>query len=248
MKKFAFALLLLIAPSFVWAQATNEQADTETALKRQVATLANYGSLVFDWGLNFFQDVPKEMKLSTWSSRTLNGYFYYNIPIKDSYFMVSPGIGLGSADYKFQDQYTLARTPSSRRTMLKLAKDVIPGSPEITSSSLTVNYAELVAELRFNANRQEPQAGFLIAVGYRLGMRWGAATTIQYKEDNQKKTRTTVESFNLNRLRHGLIGRIGWGRFGIFYSHTFSDFFNEGQGPTKATMMPVSAGISINLL
>lgn len=251
MKKLVVILLLFVAPVPMWAQEAEEQRGTETVFKDQVIKLSSYGSLLVDWSLSALMGAPKKMELNSWRSRALNGYFYYNIPIKASYFTVSPGIGLGGEGYTFQgkDKYTLVRGSKSRKTILKAAENLLGGSPkvEIIQSSLSTNYVELVAELRFNTNRQEPSLGFFIAIGPRIGMCWRAATTIQYREDDQRKSRTTRESFNLNRLRYGFIGRIGWGRWGIFYAQTLSDLFNQDAGPSKARIMPFSVGASLNL-
>ena len=245
MKRLAFALLLFISPGYIWAQEINGQEDTKTEVRRPVTMLSNYGSLVIDWGLSALMSEPKVMKLSLWGSRTMNGYLYYNIPIKGPYFTFSPGIGIGAEGYQFQDKYTLARS-KTRKAILKHAQALFADSPEIKQSNLAVNYAELVTELRFNADHRDPQGGFFVAVGSKIGIRWRASTTIQYKEDDQNKSRITKESFNLNRLRCGLLARIGWGRWGAFYSQTLSGLFNE-QGPSKATIRPFSIGISINL-
>ncbi|MEM7055393.1 MAG: outer membrane beta-barrel protein [Bacteroidota bacterium] len=246
MKKLIFALLLLTLPSYIWAEEVNSQKDTETEVRRQFAMPSNYGSLVVEWGFNALINAPKEMKLGHWGSRTIKGYLYYNIPIKESHFTFSPGIGIEAESYQFRDKYTLARS-KSRKTFLKPARALFPNSPEIKQSSLAVKYTELVTELRFNANHGEPQYGLFIALGGKIGLRWGASTTIRYREDSQNKSRITAESFNLSRLRYGLLARVGWGRFGAFYSQTFSALFSE-QGPSEATIRPFSIGISINLL
>ena len=148
MKKLVVALLLFIAPAPMWAQAAEEQTDTETVFKDQVIKLSSYGSLVVDWGLSSLIGAPKKMEQKVLSSRALNGYFYYNIPIKASYFTISPGIGLGGEGYTFKDKYTLVRSPGTRKTILESAKNLFRGSPkvEITKSSLNTRYVELVAE------------------------------------------------------------------------------------------------------
>lgn len=246
MKKLIFVSLLLTLPSYIWAQEADRQKDTKTEVRRQVTMPPNYGSLVFEWGLGSLINVPKEMKLSHWGSRTTKGYLYYNVPIKESHFTFSPGIGIEAADYQFRDKYTLVRS-ESRKTVLKPAQALLPNSPEIKKSSLAVKYTELVTELRLNANHGEPQDGFFVAVGGKIGLRWGASTIIRYREDSEDKSRITAESFNLSRIRYGLLARIGWGRFGAFYSQTLSSLFSA-EGPSEATIRPFSIGISINLL
>jgi hypothetical protein len=192
-------------------------------------------------------NAPQTMKLNLLKIKWPNFYLYYNIPIKESHFMVSPGLGVGHNSYTFKNEYTLVRNKTSRHTELEKAQSLLGDNPTVNSSSLDINYVDLVTEFRFNANRLEPQDGFFLAIGGNLGIRFNAYTTIQYQEDNQTKTSTTEESFDLNRLRYGLIARIGWGRFGAFYSYTLSNLFNN-EGPSKNNIHPFSFGVSLNLL
>jgi hypothetical protein len=252
MKKLAFiALLVFLSPSYLWAQEESNLSkytgtdEIDSSFQEDLFT--NYASIVIDLGPDLLFNAPKTMKLNVLKLKWPNAYFYYNIPINESHFMISPGFGVGYNSYTFENNYTLTRDQTSRKTKIEKAQTLLNDSTTVTSSSLNVDYVDLVTEFRFNTNRLEPEDGFFVAVGGNLGIRVGASTTIQYKEDNQTKARTTEESFNLNRLRYGLIARIGWGRFGAFYSHTLSNLFNN-QGPTKNNIHPFSFGVSLNLL
>jgi hypothetical protein len=252
MKKLAFiALLVFLSPSYLWAQEESNLSKYSSAeeidASFQEELFMNYASIVVDLGPDLLLNAPETMKLNLLKIKWPNLYLYYNIPIKESHFMVSPGLGFGRNRYTFKDEYTLARNKTSRHTELEKADSLLGNNPTINSSSLDVKYVDLVTEFRFNANRLEPQDGFFLAVGGNLGIRYDAYTTIEYKEDGQTKTHIIAESFNLNRLRYGLIARIGWGRFGAFYSHTLSNLFNN-QGPTKNNIHPFSFGVSLNLL
>ncbi len=249
MKKLAFALLILLSPSYLRAQELHEPGDSEQIDPFfQEELFSPYASLVLDIGLTFLGNPPKHMQLHRMRSYNLAGSLYYNIPIRESHFMVSPGIGLFSETYSLKNQYTLTRDTSSRDTRLTKAETLLPSNVKVQSSTLNVKYVDLITEFRFNANRLEPEDGFFVAVGGKLGIRAGsAATTIDYKEDNQEKTRINQESYNLNMLHYGVLARMGWGRFGIFYSHTLSSLFNE-KGPSKETTLPFSIGLSLNLL
>lgn len=246
MKKLALVLLLLVSPSHIWAQAFNvSENTTQETQNLQADVLTNYGELLLELGMDFLLHTPQQIKLHPLSSLAVNGYFYYNVPIKKSHFTFSPGIGISSETYSFKNNMTLARSKKNRKTIFQNAKALLANNPDVNHTSLNLKHGDLVTEIRFHANRLEPQEGFFMAIGGRIGLCFNAFTTIKYKEDNQNKERINKESFNLNRLCYGVIARLGWGRFGAFYSHTLSSFFNE-QGPNQ-DIKPFNIGVSLNL-
>lgn len=253
MKKLAFALLIFLSPNYLlYAQPKTyivEEQSESIDPNFQEDLFTNYASLVLDLGVDFLSNAPNTMKIDFLKIKWPNTSLYYNIPIHKSHFMISPGIKWGHNSYNFKDKYTLTRTgkEANRPTAIQKAETLFTDSPTIQHSSLDISYTDFVTELRFNANRLEPQDGFFIAVGGNIGVRIDAATTIKYQEDDQNKARITQESFNLNRLRYGLLVRIGWGRFGAFYSHTLSNLFND-KGPSKDIIRPFTVGITLNLL
>ena len=267
MKKLIFTPLLVITAVHTWAQEAQnnaqgtpeptppkkqEQKAQPSNLQPRSVELPNYGSLVIDWGFDVLRDCPQEMVLNFWGSRFSNVYFYYNIRLGQSHFAISPGIGMGFEGYQFKkqnEQYTaLVRNEDSRHTECKDARKLFPKSEEILQSNLDLSYFDFfMLEVRFSANCKYPKESFFVALGGKLGMLWGAATTIKYKEDDQIKQRIDVECFNLNRMRYGAHARLGWGRFSLFYTQTLSTLFNEDQGPGKTTTKPYSVGLSVDL-
>ena len=266
MKQLTFTLLLGITTVHMWAQEAqnNAQGTPEPAppkkqerkaqpsnLTPRSGELTNYGSLVIDGGFDFLRNCPQEMALNFLGSRFSNVYFYYNIRLGQSHFAISPGLGLGLEGYRFKaqnDQYTtLVRNEDSRYTEFKDARQLFPKSEETLQSNLDLSYLDFMLEVRFSANCKYPKESFFVAIGGKLGMLWGAATTIKYKEDAQIKQRIDVECFNLNQMRYGAHARLGWGRFSLFYTQTLSTLFNEDQGPGKTTTNPYSVGLSVDL-
>lgn len=244
MKRSVLILLLLIAPAPIWAQEV-EQHNAEIASEHKKIP-PHYGSLLVGGGLCFLIGAPSAMELAHLYSQAFSGHFYYNIPIKHYPFTVSIGPGMGLEDYQLTSNHTLTRDPS-RETILTPAKSLFNNRPEIKYARMAVKYVELVAELRFQANQQEPLNSFFIAIGGSLGMRYSPSTTIYHEEDSEQKTRITRESFNINKLRYGLIARIGWGRFGAFYTQTFSHLFRANKVKFQ-NPMSASAGISLSIL
>jgi Outer membrane protein beta-barrel domain len=266
MKKLLITILLSIAPIYVWAQGdqnsepnisstTATKSDTHKShsdqLEPPLLPFQNYGSLVIDWGLDSLSNNYSAMDTSVWSSRFINVYCLYNVRLGRSCFTISPGIGLAFDGYQFKDaSSTLVRDdPSNRNTVFTKADDLLPKGVECIESSLDVRYLDFLAlGTRFSTNSQYPKEGFFLALGLKLGILWHASTTMKYKEDDMVKVQTNVETFNLNPWRFGFHARLGWGRFGICYTQTLSDFFEEAKGPGKTTKKPCHLGISIDLL
>ena len=217
-----------------------------------------YATLVIDWGITSFYKTPENLAINFWRSRTASGSIYYNIPLGASHFMSSWGIGMSNIDYFFKTHYaepnnektkfyyTIARDRSNRKIVSKLAKNVIPNVPIIKKSVLNINYIDIITELKFNSNKEEPQEGFSLSVGAKIGWQFSPSTIIQYEEDQEDKILISKESFNLNKFRYGVLTRLGWGRFGVVYTQTLSEMFKDGN--IQNEIFPWSVGISINLL
>jgi len=260
-------------PTGVWAQETNSQPPTHEAIahstqqpaesqsstpsekgKTVVIPLPNYGSLMLDWGVNFWGKRPDEMALSLLQSRFINLYVYFNIHLGQSPFVFSLGTGPAFASYYFQTKdkayYTLVRNSNTQRTEVVKAASTLSHSDKIFQSSLHVRYWDLLGEIRWNAKRKYPKEGLFVALGGKIGIPWRAATTVKYKEyaiDRYHKTHTYTEHFNLNGLRYGLHARLGWGRLGVLYTYIFSRFFDVDKGPAEAPMHPQEVSLSVDL-
>jgi Outer membrane protein beta-barrel domain len=260
MKKLLFTFLLFSASAYVWAQESqDDEKNTQEAMplvqgdKKHVhkdhlqkskgipVRLPNYGSLVIDSGLNFLRDCPSEINSQDWRARFSNINLYYNIHLGHSHFTISPGIGLSFEGYRLQKDHTLARNPTD--TVFKKEGD----SSDNVLSALDLRYLDLCMLARFNANSKRPKESFFIALGGKVGMLWKACATVRYKQHDEIKKRSNWETFNLSEVRYGVYARLGWGRFGLCYTHTLSSLFEGGRGPGKTTTKPWSLGISVDL-
>jgi Outer membrane protein beta-barrel domain len=265
MKNLILTLLLSGFSIYVWAQ-DSEQSHQNTAnsisegkndehavhddrLKTIFVKPANDGSLVLDLGFNFLGGHPAAMDVDILGSRHKQAGLSYNIYLGRTPFVISPGIGVSFDNYEFKDKnITLARAGKGNYTKLQKAKLLLPRSTSIEQSAFSMRYLYFMLEARFNAKNQCPKEGFFVALGGRLDWLWNAATTVIYKEDDETKKQRHTEYFNLNRTRFGFHGKLGWGRFGLCYTHMFSGLFKQGQGPSNSTIKTHSLSLSIDLL
>ena len=256
MKKLVFTLLLSISSIHIWAQEAqdNEQSTQKTITSMpgtendehkdhsiQLAAMPvkppNYGSLVIDWGFNFLRDCPSEMKSKDWGARFASVGLCYNIRLGHSHFTISPGIGLRFEGYRLKEGTTLE---SRKTTVFKTDSS----NSKNTLSALDIRYVDLVMEAKFNANSKYPKESFFVALGGKAGWPWKACATVRYKEYDETKEHNNWETFHLNKIHYGIHARLGWGRFGLCYTHMLSRLFN-GEGPS--TTQPCSLGLSIDL-
>lgn len=250
------AWLINLLPAYNYAQQVSQDSEikipvdmVENDEDQYLDIPPNYTTVIVDWGITLLQNAPRSMDLTFWRSRVFGGSLYYNIPIGKSHLMASFGVGVANADYLFKSENILDRlgTGENRKTTIRSAKRLVTGSTEIQKTMFSINHIDFIGEIRFNANKEEPQDGFFIAVGGSIGFQFSPATSIYYKEDKQNKVRITKETFNVKKYRYGIITKIGWSRFGIFYKHTLSGLFDDN-GPSQNTILPFSVGISINMI
>ena len=266
MKKLILALLL--STTAIYARAQDIEQNTQQAatdipaaqnhkqksdpgiekLETIPPKLPNYGSLVIGWGFNFLRDHPSKMALNHLSSRFANLELSYNIRLGQSHFMISPGIGVAFDGYKFKNtSEVLTRDEVSRNTVFREPSKLFPKSTKISWSSLDKRYINLMLEVRFYSNNKDPKEGFFIALGCKVGMLWNASTTVKYKEDNEMKKQTNNDFFNLERTHSGVHAKLGWGPFGLCYTHMLSNLFKKGKGPHGTQAKTSSLGLSIDL-
>jgi hypothetical protein len=227
----------------------DNEIDATYDLELETEILSNYMTLTVNWGINSLIRAPQHMDLAFWRSRVAGANVYYNIPIKSSHFTVSCGAGISNADYVFKEgKYMIDRDRSTKKTIIQPTSKVVPTGEKAEKSMLSIWYTDLIAELGFNSNKEEPQEGFFVAVGGNIGLQLSPSISVQYGEDKESKTQTLQERFNLSEIRAGLLARMGWGRFGAFYAQTLTPLFTNDQGPTTKPILPFSIGISVNLL
>mmetsp|Transcript_9887 Transcript_9887/g.22834 ORF Transcript_9887/g.22834 Transcript_9887/m.22834 type:complete len:268 (+) Transcript_9887:2607-3410(+) len=265
MKRLTLTLLLYsLSICYTWAQEIqeNEQYSLEkeslpqmspqpgegshlSEVETKLEKSPNYGSLMIDWGFNFLRSYPSEMRSTAWGARFVNIGLSYNIWLGHSHFTISPGTSLSFERFWLKNNYTLKRDAKSRYTVFKEEKN----KKEIIASILDVRYLDiLMLEIRFNANSKRPKESFFVALGGKVGIPWKTCITLEYKEDNEVKKCNHWETFNMNGLRYGAYTRLGWGRFGLCYTHLLSNLFNKDKGPVQTCKTQTSSlGISIDL-
>lgn len=238
MKKFFTYILVLSFTFSAYAGTGDEKPSDRTGpmkIRKRTARPDIPGTFLIDIGWNLLQNEPSNLNTSILGSRTVNMYYYYDIPIGNSNFVFMPGIGVGLNRFKFDDDVTLINTGDS------ISVVNVPGS--VKKSMLVSNYVDIPLEVRFYANPDDKKRSFNVTVGGRAGILFSSHTKLKYKLDGENIKEKSKNDFGLNRFRYGLTGRIGIGGFNVFYYHNLSEIFDKGPKGT-ATTSNVTFGLS----
>jgi hypothetical protein len=187
------------------------------------------GVFTLEFGFNRALSAPVDFDLYFWGSRTFNFYYQYDLRLFKSPFSLVPGIGLSLERYRFKDNYAVGYTNSDHEQVVMIPPDKL-AQPQIQKSMLITNYIELPLELRYTLNPEDPSRSFHIGVGGRIGWMYDSFNKIKYKEDAEVKILKDKQNFNLNRVRYGLLGRLGFGGFSMFCYYNLSPLFEKGNG------------------
>jgi len=187
------------------------------------------GTFMLEFGFNRDVSGPADFSLQFWGSRTANLYYQYDFRILNSSFSFAPGIGLSLERYKFKDNYSIDYPDPTTDEIAMIPAEDLP-IPDIKKSMLITNYLEAPLEIRYTMNPDDPSRSFKMSVGGRIGWLFDSFTKVKYSENSEVKKYKDKQDFNLTKFRYGLVGRIGFGPFGLFGYYNLTPLFEEGKG------------------
>lgn len=206
------------------------------------------GTFALELGINSALSAPSNYDLGLWGSRTVNVYYQYDIRIMNSKFSFVPGIGLSLERFKFKNGETLGY--DAPEDSLKLFTPAQTGLTGMRKSQLVTNYLDIPMELRFSTNPEDAARGFKVALGGRVGFLYDSFSKLKYKEDGESKKLKDKQNWNLNSLRYGVYGKIGFGNFYFFGYYNLTPLFEEGKGLAEKNVandfQTMTVGISLS--
>jgi hypothetical protein len=185
------------------------------------------GAFVVEFGFNRDVSGPSDFSLNFWGSRTANVYYQYDFRILKSSFSFVPAIGFSLERYKFKENRMVGYDTNGEVVMIPEADAPVTG---IKKSMLVTNYLEAPMEFRFTSNPDDPARSLKIGVGGRIGWLFDSFNKVKYSENSETKKFKDKQDFNLNKIRYGLTGHIGYGSFSIFGYYNLSPLFEKGKG------------------
>ena len=207
------------------------------------------GQLLVDFGFNTWSSRPEGIDLKFFPSNTFNFTYYYDFPVGDGGWTISPGVGLSLEKYSFKNNKGLSstiNTTTGTRTIEVIDLNEEFGSNlSFSSSQLGMNYVEVPLEFRWFARRGQYSKGFRLAVGGKIGYNYSAYTRIKFKDAlGDPRMIKDRQRLNFNRLRYGVQLRAGWSGFGVF---GFYELSNKWETPPTggANTRTLTIGISL---
>lgn len=241
MKKILLLLVLVSLFNNVWAQ-----EEESPKVKKSTPSPDFPGSLVFEYGLNYLINPTHEMRTNPWRSSTLNVYYMYPIKLGDSRFSFSPGFGIGTEKYGFEDPYSFL--DSASRTWLKPIAE-LPRFENLSGVKRTqyiTNYLDFPLEFRVHSIKDDHKRSWYVALGGKIGVNIGAKTKIKYSELGSNKVYKDQYHFNVNTFRYGVIARIGLGPINVWYYYSGSKLFRGNTTPNMNNPNMWSFGLSLS--
>ncbi len=152
---------------------------------------------------------------------------YFNI-YKEN-VRLSVGLGLDWNNYRLAGDSSL-RANAPRFTMFQ---DSSNGKAiDFSKNKLLARYATLPVMLHFQSNELSNGK----RIGVSGGVELGYLINGRLKQISEEKGKTKVnDSFNLNELRYGFIGRVHYGSVGIYGKYYPQSVFNSNEGPNLNT-------------
>ncbi len=182
-----------------------------------------------------------DLKLK-WYSRGIGAHYYYSLPVYKQ--KVQFAVGVGVSNYNFYSNSYVQNIqhpdssifPEEEYTQFKsYSSDTKP-----KRNKLTLTYAELPFELRFNGKPNEKGHQFKFAVGGRLG----------YMLDIHTKTILSAGKYknyifpNVEKINYGVHIRFGYYRTHFFAQYYLNPVFKKNLGDE---ITPFSVGFSYTL-
>jgi hypothetical protein len=216
-------------------------AQTETPVKEKRKGRPDIpGTFAIDLGFNLPSE-KENFNTGIFGSRTLNVYYYYDMPLWKSKFSLHPGIGVGLERYKFNNNRTLGYIPGSKSpfdTLRMVRAASLVGSNRIKKSQLITNYLDIPVELRFTSNPSDPARSFKASIGFKFGILYDSFTKIKYSQDGEIKKVKDKQDFNLNPFRYGVTAKVSVGTFSVYSYMSLSPLFKDGKGPAIGNTKP----------
>ncbi|MCU7550661.1 PorT family protein [Chitinophagaceae bacterium LB-8] len=238
MRRIVFTGFILIAALHVFAQ-----KDSTVHPKPAVTLPRSNDHLILQFGYTAWNGTPDTINTSGFH-RAFNAYFMFDFPFKSNpHFSAAIGAGVSTENVYFDKTIVDIKSTSSS-LQFRDASD----TNHFKKFKIATTFLEAPVELRYNANPENNNKSFKIAVGAKIGTLLNAHTKgkeLQNKGGGTVNDYITKENtkrfFNQNRI--SLTGRIGYGNLSIFGSYAVTPLFKEGLAPT---IRPFTFGIMLS--
>ncbi len=257
MKKMFMAIALGIAVMGAHAQDTNK----EGAKKKKIFDLGDRPNDHFmvqfgydGWSANgLTYTSPSGVKAGpSGFSRHFNIYFMLDKPSKSNpHLSIGYGIGLATSNIFFKDTYIDIKSTSSTMPIIDVSQGGGSATqPRFKKFKLATQYIQIPLELRYVANAENPNKGFKVAAGVKLGYLLKAYTkgknALNSNGGSIYSSSYIDKQFDkhfFNSTMAAATLRIGLGIISIDGSYQLTTLFKDG---AAAGVRPYSIGLTLS--
>ncbi len=243
-----FLLTLFWASSY--SLILGQDKDNQDKKDQEIYSPDIPGNIVIDFGINFLKDEPESMQLDWWSSKGIGLYYKYHIMMGGSRMSFRPGIGFGLEKYSFEKNVTVSRITNTdgAESIQMVGLDSLGIfenlTPDVKKSKLAADYLELPLEFGWHQSKNDPERGFRILLGGKVGYLFNSKTKINYQQGGNRRIAKLKDSYELNPWRYSATARIGISFLEFFGEVGFADLFKPGKGPEGTQARYWKVGIS----
>lgn len=194
-------------------------------------------------GYDGWAAAPDSISISGFS-RSFNFYFMFDMPFKtDPRFSVGVGLGIGSSNIFFHDQFVDVASTENSATTLAFTDQT--GGNHYKKFKLVSTYLEVPVELRYAIDPENTNKSWKFALGVKTGLLLSTYTKAKDLENNANQViNSYIQKESSKKYFNGarIVGtaRISYGVFGIFGQLQATSFIKSGAGPA---VYPFSIGI-----
>lgn len=249
MKHVFFVIVLMGLGSLVLAQDNTEEktGSKESTSYRYTPSPDFPGALVFEYGINYFDNNSAIMDTDPWKSPTLNLYYMYAFRIgEETPFSFNIGAGVGNEKYTFKSPITFS--DSLTYTIIDSLSNVpfFNNAGSYKKSQMVINYIDIPMELRIHSRKKDHKRAFYLAIGGKIGFRFAGKTKVVYSEFGTTKKYKNLYHYNVNAIRYGATARIGYGPINFWGYLGLNDFFTGNKTVGMKNPNTFSFGLSLS--
>jgi hypothetical protein len=181
------------------------------------------------------------MSLNTDRSINFNlNFFQHSIALIGKNFGLVTGLGFEFNNYFFENNNSIIK--NSQGVIVSRTYDSIHlDKSKLTTSYLTV---PVLFEWQFPASAHRSER-LRIAVGVIGGLKLESHTKVVYKENDKVQKNKNRDDFNINSLRYGFTGRVGYNKVNLYVDYYPVSLFEKNKG---AELYPISIGLSFSMV
>jgi len=243
MRKFIVTMFLFLYLASSYAQTELDTTITDITYNDK-SKLKREDFFISEIFSDIWQNTPSQpASLNTQTiNRGYNAYIMLDNPIGNTNFSFAFGIGISTHNL-YSNCIPFEVLDSSNKPTGVTEFLAIQDVYKYKKNKLCLFYSDIPVEIRFRTKNAGDN--FKIAVGFKAGYLVQSHT--KYEGDRFDNIEGTIKYkeyriANIEKIRYGITGRIGYGRYNLTGFYSLTPLFSKEKGPD---MFPISIGLAV---